>query len=139
MMIWYEVRADVPADQAGAYEAYLREEHIPDLMETGCFVEAAFCRADAGGAPEAAPGGAPGSAIGSKGSAPAAEGAPEARVHFRSAYLAPDRAALDRYFTEHAGRLREHALRRFPDGLHFARGEWRVLERWRGTAPGSEG
>jgi len=118
MMIWYEVRAEVPAEQAADYEAYLREEHIPDLMGTGCFVEAAFCRAEAG---------------------PAAEEAPEARVHFRSAYLAPDQAALDRYVAEHAGRLREHALRRFPEGLRFAREEWQVRERWGGGAPGSEG
>lgn len=111
-MIWYEVRADVPAHLAAAYEAYLREEHIPDLMATGCFVEAAFCGAEDVPVQEAA------------------EASPEARRLFRSAYLAPDRAALDRYLAEHAGRLRKHALRRFPEGLRFAREEWEVRERW---------
>lgn len=115
-MIWYEVRADVPAEHAAAYEAYLRKEHIPDLMETGCFVEAAFCQAELGGEPA--------------GVAESSRPSPGSRVRFRSAYLAPDREALDRYFAEHAARLRDHALRRFPEGLRFAREEWWELERW---------
>jgi hypothetical protein len=36
-MIAYEVTATVRADLASAYERYLRSEHIPDLMATGCF------------------------------------------------------------------------------------------------------
>ncbi len=109
-MIAYEVRARVPVEQAEAYERYLREEHIPDLMATGCFVEANFSRSEGRGS--------------------ASEEAPAADVLFRSAYLAPDRAALDRYLADHAGRLRTHALARFPRGPAFERETWAVLERW---------
>jgi len=109
-MIAYEVRARVPIDQAKAYEQYLREEHIPDLMATGCFEEATFSRSEGSGA--------------------APEAGHPADVLFRSAYLAPDRAALDRYLADHAGRLRTHALARFPRGLAFERETWAVLERW---------
>jgi hypothetical protein len=109
-VIAYEVRARVPVEQAEAYERYLREEHIPDLMATGCFVEANFSRSEGRGS--------------------ASEEAPAADVLFRSAYLAPDGAALDRYLADHAGRLRTHALARFPRGLAFERETWAVLERW---------
>ncbi len=108
-MIRYEVRARVPAPLADAYARYLQEEHVPDLLETGCFVEAEFSRAGASG---------------------------DGIVRFRSAYLAPDTAALDRYLREHASRLRSHALARFPEGLSFEREEWEVLRRWT-HAPGS--
>jgi hypothetical protein len=104
----YEVIATVPRELAAAYEAYLRREHVPDLMGTGCFVEAEFAR-DAGGAGNAG-----------------AEA-----VRFRSAYLASSPAALERYFEEHAPRLRAHALQRFPGGLSFEREKWQVLERWK--------
>jgi hypothetical protein len=111
-VIAYEVRARVPVEQAEAYERYLREEHIPDLMATGCFEEAHFSRSEAGDPVSQA------------------AGHPPTDVLFRSAYLAPDRAALDRYLADHAGRLRTHALARFPRGLAFERETWAVLERW---------
>jgi hypothetical protein len=38
----YEVRVSVKAELRNAYEAYMTEQHIPDLMKTGCFVEASF-------------------------------------------------------------------------------------------------
>ena len=38
----YEVRAVVESELCESYEAYMREQHIPDLMKTGCFVEASF-------------------------------------------------------------------------------------------------
>ncbi len=117
----YEVRARVPAPQAEAYARYLREEHIPDLMDTGCFVEATFARLTDDARPaEATDARAGGSE----------EGKAAASVLFRSAYLAPDPSALARYLAEHAPRLRAHALDRFPGGLAFEREVWDVLERW---------
>jgi hypothetical protein len=98
----YEVTATVPRSLAAAYEAYLRREHVPDLMRTGCFMEAEFSRDPEHGD----------------------------AVRFRSSYLAASPAAFDRYLTEHAPRLRVHALERFPDELSFSRETWRVLERW---------
>lgn len=44
-MIIYEVTATVRADLAEKYEKYLRERHIPDLLETNCFSGARFLRA----------------------------------------------------------------------------------------------
>ena len=38
----YEVRAVVKAELLESYESYMTEQHIPDLMKTGCFVEASF-------------------------------------------------------------------------------------------------
>ena len=107
-MISYEVTARLDKRIAEEYERYLREEHIPDLMATGCFVEAAFSRQE---------------------EVKVANDDPW--VRFRSSYLAPDRAALERYFREHAEGLRGEALARFPAGLEPSRAEWGVLQRWR--------
>lgn len=97
-MICYEVTATIRAELASAYEAYLREEHIPDLLATGCFVGARIGTAGAG--------------------------------RFRIWYDAPDLAALDRYFAEHAPRLRAHVKERFPSGLELERESWQLLEQW---------
>ena len=40
----YEITADVEASIAAEYERYLVDEHIPDLMGTGCFVSAEIAR-----------------------------------------------------------------------------------------------
>lgn len=36
----YEVRAEVPVDLAQRYERWMREEHIPAVLATGCFTGA---------------------------------------------------------------------------------------------------
>lgn len=50
---------------------------------------------------------------------------------YRIRYEAPDHAALDRYLTEHAPRLRASGLARFPDGLELTREVWVAI----GQAP----
>lgn len=40
MMILYEVTTDVQPDHIAAYETFMRERHIPDVLATGCFVGA---------------------------------------------------------------------------------------------------
>ena len=45
-MIIYEITATVRADLIASYEKYMREKHIPELLETGFFVGAKFARAD---------------------------------------------------------------------------------------------
>jgi Domain of unknown function (DUF4286) len=40
MLIIYEVTTDVPPARAVAYEQFMRERHIPDVLATGCFVSA---------------------------------------------------------------------------------------------------
>lgn len=44
-MIIYEITAMVRADLVESYEKYMRERHIPDLLETGFFRGAKFARA----------------------------------------------------------------------------------------------
>jgi hypothetical protein len=47
-MIIYEVTATVRAELAESYELYLRTEHIPDLLSTGCFASARIAQAGVG-------------------------------------------------------------------------------------------
>lgn len=47
-MTAYEVTATVAPELAPRYEAYMREQHIPALLATGCFVAARFSRAAPG-------------------------------------------------------------------------------------------
>ena len=42
LMVIYEVRANVNPALCESYERYMNEEHIPDLLKTGCFVEVTF-------------------------------------------------------------------------------------------------
>lgn len=43
-MIIYEVTTVVLADAIAAYEAYMRETHIPSVLATGCFLRATIAR-----------------------------------------------------------------------------------------------
>jgi hypothetical protein len=43
-MVTYEITARVRADLCDAYERYMTERHIPDVLETGAFAGASFSR-----------------------------------------------------------------------------------------------
>ena len=47
-IVTYEVTATVRADLSEAYERYMRERHIPDVLATGAFVGASFSRSAPG-------------------------------------------------------------------------------------------
>ena len=47
-MINYSILADVPGDLTDAYESYMIDRHIPDLMETGLFTGASISRGEKG-------------------------------------------------------------------------------------------
>ena len=47
-MVTYEVTATVAPELAASYEAYMRHEHIPALLATGCFTAARFSRGEPG-------------------------------------------------------------------------------------------
>lgn len=47
-MVTYEVTAVVEPHLAEAYERYMREDHIPALLNTGCFVGASIARSASG-------------------------------------------------------------------------------------------
>lgn len=43
-MIIYEVTTDVAPASILAYEAYMRDTHIPAVLSTGCFIRASIAR-----------------------------------------------------------------------------------------------
>lgn len=47
-MITYEITATVRADLCDAYERYMRDRHIPDLLATGSFAGATIARSSPG-------------------------------------------------------------------------------------------
>jgi hypothetical protein len=47
-MITYEITAEVEPASVEAYERYMRERHIPALLDTGCFEAASLSRAAPG-------------------------------------------------------------------------------------------
>jgi hypothetical protein len=47
-MVTYEITATVRADLCDAYERYMTERHIPDVLETGAFAGASFSRTSRG-------------------------------------------------------------------------------------------
>jgi hypothetical protein len=49
MLIIYEIMAAVRSDLRAAYEQYMIDEHIPDLLRTGHFTRAAIMRNETGG------------------------------------------------------------------------------------------
>jgi Domain of unknown function (DUF4286) len=53
---------------------------------------------------------------------------------YRTTYIANAQEDLDRYFAQHAQRLREHVAERFPSGVTFGREVWRVLQDYGGQA-----
>lgn len=47
-MVTYEVTAIVDSEFVSAYEQYMREQHIPDLLATGHFTGAIFAKSAPG-------------------------------------------------------------------------------------------
>jgi hypothetical protein len=47
-MVTYETTTLVPSHLIEAYERYMREQHIPHLLETGCFQSAVLTRSAPG-------------------------------------------------------------------------------------------
>jgi hypothetical protein len=47
-MLTYEVTAVVPSELREAYEKYMIDRHIPDVLSTGAFVVASLSSADPG-------------------------------------------------------------------------------------------
>jgi hypothetical protein len=47
-MVTYEITALVPSHLVTAYEHYMRERHIPEILGTGCFEGAVLTRAAPG-------------------------------------------------------------------------------------------
>jgi hypothetical protein len=56
----------------------------------------------------------------------------ESDTQARIRYIAPDRASVERYLSEHAARLRDEGLTRFPAGIAYRRAVWEAAGEVRG-------
>jgi hypothetical protein len=97
-MTLYEVTVTARDDLVIPYETYLREQHIPDILATGCFRAASISKSATG--------------------------------QLKMQYHADSRTDVDRYFAEHATRLRADAMSRFPEGITASRGIWDIVQQW---------
>jgi hypothetical protein len=52
---------------------------------------------------------------------------------YRTSYLAPSQAELDRYLQTYTPALREDFAARFPEGISLSRETWVALEQWGGA------
>lgn len=107
--MFYVVYVEVESETAADWEAYMRGHHVQEVVDTGCFSGAIFTAMDE---------------------------APAGKRCFRTIYMAEGRADVERYFAEHAARLRDDHNRRF-GGSVVARRE--VLEEISRFAPTAHG
>lgn len=96
----YEVTVSLSPEIAGLFLDFLRNKHIEDILKTGCFTGAKL------------------------------ETEADAERRIRVRYLAADRESIDRYFEEHADRLRSAALERFPTGITIERAIWAEIAKF---------
>lgn len=79
-MILYNVTVSIDATIGDEWLAYMREKHIPEIMETGHFLEARICRVN---------------------------GEEEGGVTYATTYLCESQEVFDLYEANHAGELRK--------------------------------
>lgn len=102
----YEITAIVRNDFVERYEKYMRERHVPELLETGYFRGAKFTRSLAAAMES------------------------DEKIRYRIQYEARDEKSLDDYLAKDAPRLRADFLANFPVGVELKRENWRVLQVW---------
>lgn len=84
-MILYNVTVNIDASEHQNWLKWMREEHIPAVMNTGCFIESRISRI---------------------------QGEEEGGVTFSIMYVSPSQELYDAYLQEHAQELQtEHGLR----------------------------
>ncbi len=79
-MILYNVTVSIDATVGEQWLKYMREKHIPEVMETGHFLEARLCRV---------------------------HGEEEGGMTFATTYVCPDQETFDQYEAKHAPALRD--------------------------------
>jgi murein tripeptide amidase MpaA len=79
-MILYNVTVSIDQAIEQQWAAYMREIHIPEVMQTGCFLESRFCRV---------------------------HGEEEGGVTYATTYLAINQETYDDYLAKHAAKLRD--------------------------------
>jgi hypothetical protein len=86
-MIIYNVTVKVEADIASEWVEWMKEEHIPDLMRTGLFVDSKLCRL-------------------------LEQDETDGKTYVVQYYL-DSMESYDTYISEHAPRMREKGFKRF--------------------------
>ncbi|MFA7272278.1 MAG: DUF4286 family protein [Crocinitomicaceae bacterium] len=79
-MILYNVTVSIDPAVSDEWVAYMREKHIPEVLETGCFLEARLCRVN---------------------------GEEEGGKTYATTYLCASQELFDHYEQHHAGELRK--------------------------------
>jgi len=101
-MLIYNVTVHIEDNVHDPWLRWMREEHIPEMLATGKFVQARMCRVlvreEAGG------------------------------ITYAVQYLTPSRDLLEKYYAEDAERLRARALNQFPDKFVAFRTELEVID-----------
>jgi len=93
----YAVHVLVDAARAQDWESWMRQDHIPEVIDTGCFWQAVMVREPEADEPE--------------------------KVAFCTFYFAHDEQALERYQREFAPALKDDHAKRFGS----AASAWRLL------------
>lgn len=82
-MILYSVTVSIDSAIADEWIVWMKEVHVPDVMQTGCFIESKICRL--------------------------LNAEEEGGMTYSFQYLAPNQAAFDVYQKEHSPKLqKEH-------------------------------
>jgi hypothetical protein len=79
-MVLYNVTVSLDPNVENEWLSYMREKHIPAIMETGCFIEARLCRV---------------------------HGEEEGGVTYATSYVSPSQTILDQYLSTFALALRD--------------------------------
>ncbi|MBY0573368.1 MAG: DUF4286 family protein [Undibacterium sp.] len=103
-MILYEVCVEVRDDLLVAFERYMREKHLPEIWNTGCFEQIRFEHTQT----------------------PVQE---SSRI-YRTCYQAATMADYDRYLELHASEMRADFMLHFPEGCTPSRRVWQALQNW---------
>lgn len=101
-MVIYEVTVTLE-DSSSATElaTYMVEKHIPEIMETPCFLSARF-----------------------------EELVDEETIRFRTQYVAKSEEEIELYFSKYAHGFREDFKQHFPSGMTVTREIWSVIKEW---------
>ncbi len=100
-MIIYNVTLHIEDAAREAWVVWMQDTHIPEVLATGKFTEARFCRVLTEGS--------------------------QGGTTYAVQYLAPDRAMLERYYQEDAPRLRQALIDRFGEQVVAFRTELELM------------
>lgn len=108
-MLVYNVTVNVEEEKEQDWLEWMRREHIPDLLNTGCFQACRLSRLL---------------------DAPSSSG-----ISFSVQYESPDREHYERYLADHAGEMRRRGLERFGNAFQAFRTVMEVVDEQRKGRP----